>query len=1211
VLLVPALVLVSLAFTTSPAFAAKQYAPAGSFGAEGSGDGQFKEPTGVAVNDATGNVYVLDRGNDRVEEFTSTGVYLGQFNGTDAPTGAFSSPEAIAVDNSVSALDAAKEDLYVVDGGHKVIDRFTASGVYVAQLKETTAGSPLGFLHGIAVDHSGNVWVDESPEEVSVSSIDEFSDTGSFVKTFETRGFAGPEFPGLGVDSAGNLYIDTCCQGRVEKYDSDTGTNVARFAEGQEELEGVVAVAVNPETDNVLLDRGPAVLLYGPFGEPYSAPLESFPSEGLLSESHGIAASGAGDRAYASQRTADDIVVFDYVSFPDVAAPFEVGPTEATMHGSIDPENEAVTECRFEYGTESSSEHSEPCEQTPTGASRVPVSAKLHGLEPRTTYHFRLSVVVEGQTRSSDELTFYTVDKPAIQVEPVSNISSTEATLSAHINPSSLPSSYQVEYGTNEAYGSKTPETSLPASQTAVSVQVHLSGLEANTVYHFRFVASNALGLTNGSDVTFTTAIRQGLEGGLPDSRVYEMVSPLANADGEVYYPFNGQEADTNEGTTNRQLGTSLPFRASADGNAVAYAAEAGESGGNGLNDGGQGNEWLGTRTTRGWSSVDIQPPGLESPVSVGFSTDLAVGFVRSSQPLTSDAPAGCTEGGNEVLYSRTTTDGLFRAAFTTSQTPGECGVPVFAGVSADDAHALFESPAALTSGAVPGSKTKFQATYNLYESVAGRLYQVNVLPSGVADVNASFGTVSNETEEEEPGVLQPGYRHFAQVISADGARVFWTDLNTAATAENPGGGTRLFVREGAAGPNPRTVQIDAAVGNGGQYQAASSDGSTVMFTRAGHLYAFDVTTGQTTDLAPEGQVLGVAGTSEDGSYVYFVSQAVLGEGKNPEGNEAAAGADNLYVRNSAHTRFIAALTPEDDTSTGLDIAGFGRRRYGVWRGGLQTRTAEVTPDGKSLVFTSNASLTGYNNIQAQEQECHIFNGSDACAEVFVYSYSSGRLSCASCDPSGARPHFQAYLPGNGGGEPNRYRNTYQPRWITDDGSRVFFGTAESLLPQDTNGAQDVYEWERDGAGTCRQDAGCVYLISSGGNQEDSWFVDASASGDDVFFTTRAQLVKQDRNEGLDLYDARVGGGFPEVTTACTGTGCQGVPPAPESFATPASLTFAGAGNFPPALVIPPEPKPKVTCAKGKKLRRGKCIKTTHKRHKQRTRRASHHRRGK
>jgi hypothetical protein len=155
----------------------------------------------------------------------------------------------------------------------------------------------------------------------------------------------------------------------------------------------------------------------------------------------------------------------------------------------------------------------------------------------------------------------------------------------------------------------------------------------------------------------------------------------------------------------------------------------------------------------------------------------------------------------------------------------------------------------------------------------------------------------------------------------------------------------------------------------------------------------------------------------------------------------------------------------------------------------------------------------------------------------------------------------------------------------------VFFDSAEALVPQATNGLIDVYEWERDGAGSCQRAGGCVYLLSSGTSTDNSYFTDASENGDDVFFVSRAKLAPQDEGETLEMYDARVGASQRLVSPQCTGMGCQGVPEAPPIFATPSSVTFDGVGNFAAAQTSKAKAKrtkkPKVR-KKPKKKRRGK-----------------------
>jgi hypothetical protein len=153
-----------------------------------------------------------------------------------------------------------------------------------------------------------------------------------------------------------------------------------------------------------------------------------------------------------------------------------------------------------------------------------------------------------------------------------------------------------------------------------------------------------------------------------------------------------------------------------------------------------------------------------------------------------------------------------------------------------------------------------------------------------------------------------------------------------------------------------------------------------------------------------------------------------------------------------------------------------------------------------------------------------------------------------------------------------RTSSIYQLRSLSASGGRVFFDSEQSVVPTASTGVDSVYEWEQVGEGSCSgasataANGGCVFLLSGNASDEESTFIDADESGANVFFTTRTQLVSEDRNDQTDVYDARVDGGFPRPTIACTGTGCQGVPPAPPLFATPSSATFNGVGNYPPPL---------------------------------------------
>ena len=216
-----------------------------------------------------------------------------------------------------------------------------------------------------------------------------------------------------------------------------------------------------------------------------------------------------------------------------------------------------------------------------------------------------------------------------------------------------------------------------------------------------------------------------------------------------------------------------------------------------------------------------------------------------------------------------------------------------------------------------------------------------------------------------------------------------------------------------------------------------------------------------------------------------------------------------------------------------------------------------MTPGGGGLVFMSDGQAVGGYTPELEGNRLE---------EVYVYEYATGNLACASCDPAHEPQQASpiASFEGKGGFLPVSWSSAYIPDWLSADGGRVVFDSDEPLVPQDTNGEPDVYEWERDGEGSCTTSAGCVFLLSGGTSASGSWLGGESADGNDVFIISRDHLVEAGQGEEFAMYDARVGGVEPTVPPACTGTGCQGVPAPPPTFATPPSVTFTGVGDFPP-----------------------------------------------
>ncbi len=766
---------------------------------------------------------------------------------------------------------------------------------------------------------------------------------------------------------------------------------------------------------------------------------------------------------------------------------------------------------------------------------------------------------------------------PAVHRELTAEVGTSEAKLGALVNPGGIQTNYRFEYGPTGAYGNSTPfpEGSVGEGLESHAVWASASGLAPGSIYHYRVVASSEVGTAYGPDQTFTTLsaeeaacpneqLRGGFAGKLPDCRAYELVTPPVTS---------GSQFDS-------VVGMAYASKAAADGEALTLTTAEPRPGAPTA-----GEAYVAKRGAGGWIAEDIMPlesyDGVTCPsyqfvyayseqvtrdviLAGGGSRASASGNIRqdpeSCNPKGSQVVSG-EPVGYENLLVRDNATGAYRLVNVPPPgvTPADAN---FQAASADLSHVIFTETSPLAAGARYGVE-------NLYEWDEGALRLVSVLPDGTA-VPGSFAVSAGVHEHDE----------HESVVSSDGSHVLFTY------------GGALYDRIDGR----RTVQIDehqggSGPGGGGSFKTATSDGSKVFFLDESKLTADSTAETGEPDLyecvLPEGAskcelsdlTVAVGGQhadvlrvtplgGHDSSYVYFAAKGVLAsntrEFTNSEGKTvvegAQAGKQNLYLRNGNRTTFIAS---------GVEYSQFG--------------IAQTSPDGKWLAFESDKSLTGYNNALADGGGC---GESVACQELFLYSVATGQLACASCNPTGEPAIAGGGVALRGEAEGEDY-GVFTTRHVLTDAGQVFFETREALVPSDTNGLRDVYEYEGGGA----------HLISSGTSSFESALEDVSESGNDVFFRSNQQLLPQDNQEGqLVTYDARVAGGFAEPPSppACTtADACRvAAAPQPSVYGEPASQTFSGVGNL-----APPETRPKamlkakpVKCKKGFVKKRGKCV---------------------
>ncbi len=848
---------------------------------------------------------------------------------------------------------------------------------------------------------------------------------------------------------------------------------------------------------------------------------------------------------------------------------------------------------------------------------------------------------------------------PVIDDESVSGVRSTNASLNAQINPKGSQTRYVFQYLTATAYEANDPAerfagaTEAPlggavlgSGQAALTAQVGLSGLLPETEYRYRVVASSncdpeheaELCLATGEAASFRTYPEASA--GLPDHRVYELVSPALKGSGEVF-PLLGSRGTCKPLESECKPGgqsENYPRQVSPDGESVVYEGHPFTTRGGAV----RLNEYLSKRTSTGWTTVNLTPETLGGQLPNGykaFNSTLTEGALLQDSPtLTPSAPAGYQNLYLQPSGSPFSLTPLLEVAPPNRGPEGQSGLAVaYGGASEDFSRFFFAANDALTEATqdAPVPQDSGSQSFNLYEEREGDLQLVNVLPGNTeSSPGASFGAGGIEAGFS---LSERGVSNVSRFLSVDGSRVFWSSATGQVFVREDASTTREVSESQRATPDPvgaqpakfltaspdgsralfssseemtddadtgsieQTIHVQATAGTfvlafkgqktpplpfnaggvgvqqaleglvsigpsnvevdtlGGEYRVrfigslagnedllavdgAGLTGSvTSSATRSGkNLYEWH--NGVITDLTPDqtkGTFLGLVGQSDDLSSVYFVDSSVLAENENARGDGAKQGGNNLYLEKEGQTSFIATLVGADNS---VDLY------FGDWQDAPLNRTAEASSDGSWLAFISENPLTGVDSAGSRE--------------VFLYDADSGHLSCPSCNPTGTAPLGSSFLPIRK--MSSSMANGAQPQYLTDSG-RLYFDSRDALTPFDTNdGVEDVYEYEPNGLGSCAREGGCVNLISAGTSTVDSNFLAVDPTGRNVFFTTRDRLSPRDRDESIDLYDAREDGGIAaegEVPRSeCQGEACQPLPITPDD-PTPTSANFQGAGN--------------------------------------------------
>lgn len=613
----------------------------------------------------------------------------------------------------------------------------------------------------------------------------------------------------------------------------------------------------------------------------------------------------------------------------------------------------------------------------------------------------------------------------------------------------------------------------------------------------------------------------------LPECRAYELVTPgNHNAQGNTL------------GLTGQAV--------SADGSAVSIESIT-ELPGSPV--GGQGQD-VARRSSTGWTMGPLEPANDE-PENVHSETLGAAGEGFSTVFLGDDADlvpgdhdvniddVFAVGTGGELSWISQGLDGGVGVAPASSGGGNLESSDIVGGATTNLSHIVFQTPY----GSLTTADTHEYGA-EIYDRVNESATElVGVLPNNAVPVcGASLG-----------GQQPSGGAGYYGSVSQSGTTVFFqspdpvsetTSLYRPGLPACPAGDftpPQLYVRLN----DHETIEASAAAPgvtdtHGEQearYDAATPEGTDVLFTSKGaltsnanthsdttdDLYEYNVAEKSVTDISSEGlvdpngsQVQGVLGMSDNGGIIYFVAHGKLT-------SEAIEGANNLYVSNTGHLSYIAALSSTDSSD---------------WEGITQRRSSRLTPDGTHLLLSSTDKLATYENAGK--------------AELYLYTLGQPGVTCISCGASGTTATGAARLGGQGS-------EAFPPAAnMTPNGATIFFQSEQALVPAATEGVGGVYGWHE----------GTVSLIAPGGLYG-AEFVGASTDGSSVFVKTNEVLTPQDETGGeAEIYEARVNGGFslpPAPAKPCgSNSECRG---AVTSLSSPsiASTTPGAIGNLSPA----------------------------------------------
>jgi hypothetical protein len=1188
--------------------------------------GELNHPQGVAVNQANGHVYVTESGNRRVSEFDADGNFVrawgwdvianGEPNdtgtgfeickvGSECQEGAAGANGGQFGDEIGYPVTDSSNDVWVPDPSNRRIQEFNSSGGFIAAYGYDT--DALG--GGGALEKCTSV----TPGACQVGTAG--SGAGQFALGSPSQ---------ITFDSTGNLYAIDSANSRVLKFDP-TLTTAADFGDGAfaayttlapqnlTAIQGGGRLAFSVIND-ISAGRERQIVELDPTDA--SVKDTSLVGAGIETAIGGLGAGNAGS-LYLTIKA-------DFVGGKRAVPPRQVlvlgdtpppnpvvvlksvetkTDTTATFDATVDPQGDLVS-CTFQYSTDQSNWTDAPaggCDSLAQSGGAQTVSQGIIGLIPNTHYFLRLQVsrpLLASSTVTTNVASFDTDSVPPVVTDVGAiQVSDTSVRLVGTIDPRHSATHYVFEYGATLALGSSTPPLDIGAGATPLTISQVVEGLGKDTSYYYRLVATNLIGPSVSASKTFHTRTAPLPD---PENRGWEMVSP----------------PDKNyTGAQNRAVYEGTNAGVSPGGNAVGFCTTAlfGEPPGRMT---AFCAPYIAKRGAGGWQTTHPFPEYCYTdPISGigGFKLTVYPNMDYSRFVVGKGESAGCpipplspvaplrpaTDGGGitQNLYFEDPTTEPFSYDLMSPKLSYEAYPPRVVGGSDDFSHVIYMVDSNQTAEPDSPPPAKFTKLYDWEQPGRGACAQ----PSGCLNLvtkntnNEPFTTDSKIPAYDTAGSTIP----IGTAVSNSGDRVFFAN-QTGGEEIGYGGvcskaGCEVYMRENAA----TTFDVSASECTLGPAACGSPETKADSFVsaipsgeKAFFLSCAKLTDASSPEGACEGTAEGVIGVS--GSKLYrWDRNAAPGQrlidltidhepsdGVQPNGGIKPFAGGLIGASDAGDTAFFtlqgqivsgASTGPTEKLYRWRYNAGKPTVDYlGPYQGVRDSNGADpdlygeyhnVTPDGKYVLIFSRLAL----NPAADR---------DTDTDIYRWGEQDGWI-CLSCQlpgvPSAGDVDLESVDLGAATLDPS-FRSFRPEPLISDDGQRVFFGTPDALVSQDVNGQVscpvvdtyffdvkikscfDVYEWHD----------GTVSLISSGTGNEPTRLIGTTPSGDDVFFYTSQRLVGWDVDNSVDIYNSRVGGGFPEPPaqpSSCEGESCRNAGTSAPASNGAGTAAFNGPGN--------------------------------------------------